>query len=203
MPLALRDLHVVDDKSFDYIFERDVDIPLATAEPVLPDDPCLVRANVYRPRATGKFPVRVTYGPYGKDIPYRQFHAASFSEVIRKHKSTHSAWEVPDPLFWTSNGYVVVRADERGTGNSPGFLDSMSAATYDGFFDVVEWCADQPWSSGKVGLLGVSYFAGGQWRVAARNPKGLACIVPWEGSRNLQRQPQGQLTGDRHERFLP
>lgn len=57
----------------------------------------------------------------------------------------------------------------------------MSRATSDGFFDVVEWAAEQPWSSGKVGLLGISYYAGSQWRVAARKPKGLAAIVPWEG----------------------
>jgi putative CocE/NonD family hydrolase len=51
----------------------------------------------------------------------------------------------------------------------------------DGFCDVIEWAAQQPWSSGKVGLLGVSYYAATQWQVAARRPKGLAAIVPWEG----------------------
>ncbi|KAJ9620385.1 hypothetical protein H2204_012295 [Knufia peltigerae] len=181
MPLELKNLHVIDDQSFDYVFERDVDIPLKTTKPAFEGDPLIVRANVYRPKKPGRrFPVLVTYGPYGKDIPYSQFHAASFAEVNPKHKSTHSAWEVPDPLFWTSNDYVVVRADERGTGNSPGFLDSMSSGTCDGFADVIEWCADQPWSSGRVGLLGISYYAGSQWRAAARNPKGLACIIPWE-----------------------
>lgn len=57
----------------------------------------------------------------------------------------------------------------------------MSQATGDGFFDVVEWAAEQPWSSGKIGLLGISYYAGTQWRVAARKPKGLAAMIPWEG----------------------
>ena len=61
----------------------------------------------------------------------------------------------------------------------------MSQATVDGFFDVVEWAAEQPWSSGRVGLLGISYYAGTQWRVAAKKPKGLAAIVPWEGLRAL------------------
>jgi predicted acyl esterase len=60
-------------------------------------------------------------------------------------------------------------------------LDSMSRTTSDGFFDVIERSAEQPWSSGKVGLLGISYYAGSQWRVAARKPKGLAAMVPWEG----------------------
>lgn len=66
-------------------------------------------------------------------------------------------------------------------------LDTMSRGTSEAFFDVVEWCAEQPWSSGKVGLLGVSYYAGSQWRVAARNPKGLAAIVPWEGMSDYYR----------------
>jgi predicted acyl esterase len=65
-------------------------------------------------------------------------------------------------------------------------LDSMSGTTSDAFYDVVEWAADQPWSTGKVGLLGISYYAGSQWRVAARRPKGLAAIVPWEGNSSSQ-----------------
>jgi putative CocE/NonD family hydrolase len=60
-------------------------------------------------------------------------------------------------------------------------LDPISKSTTDGFFDVIEWAAEQEWSNGKVGLLGISYFALNQWRVAARKPRGLAAMVPWEG----------------------
>lgn len=63
----------------------------------------------------------------------------------------------------------------------------MSRGTSEAFFDVVEWAADQEWSSGKVGLLGVSYYAGSQWRVAARQPKGLAAMIPWEGMSDYYR----------------
>lgn len=115
------------------------------------------------------------------------FHAKSFSEVNPQHKSDHSAWETPDPGFWTKHGYAVVRADERGLGQSPGTLDTMSRSTSEAFCDVVEWAAEQPWSSGKVGLLGISYYAGSQWRVAARKPKGLSAIVPWEGMSDYYR----------------
>jgi putative CocE/NonD family hydrolase len=80
--------------------------------------------------------------------------------VNPEHKSKYSAWETPDPVFWTSKGYVVVRCDERGLGQSPGLLDTMSRSTSECFFDVVEWASEQPWSSGKVGLLGISYYAG-------------------------------------------
>ncbi|KAM0472429.1 hypothetical protein ACHAP7_008582 [Fusarium lateritium] len=186
MPLPIQNLHTVE--TFDkYIAEFNIDIPLRTAKKTLPDSPALVRGNVYRPKTEDKYPVLVTYGPYGKDIPYSVFHPKSFAEVNPQHKSQHSAWETPDPAFWTANGYVVLRVDESGCGQSPGMLDSMSRNTSDAFFDVVEWAAEQPWSSGKVGLLGISYYAGSQWRVAARRPKGLAAIVPWEGMSDYYR----------------
>ncbi|OQO10662.1 hypothetical protein B0A48_03960 [Cryoendolithus antarcticus] len=64
------------------------------------------------------------------------------------------------PGFWTRGGYAIVRADEVGLGQSPGVLDTMSRDTSQAFAGVIEWAADQPWSSGKVGLLGISYYAG-------------------------------------------
>lgn len=99
----------------------------------------------------------------------------------------HSAWETPDPGFWTRLGYALVRADELGLGQSPGVLDTMSRGTSEAFFDVIEWAASRSWSSGKVGLVGISYYAGSQWRVAARRPNGLTCIIPWEGMSDYYR----------------
>lgn len=81
----------------------------------------------------------------------------------------------------------MVRGDEVGTGQSPGFLNAFSVTTWDSYYDLVEWAADQPWSTGKVGLLGISYLAVGQWQVAARRPKGLAAIIPWEGLADFYR----------------
>jgi putative CocE/NonD family hydrolase len=115
------------------------------------------------------------------------FHAASFSEVPAEHHSPHSAWETPDPGFWTRHEYALVRADEVGLGQSPGVLNTMSRDTSLAFKDVIEWAASQSWSSGKVGLLGISYYAGSQWRVAARRPRGLACMIPWEGMSDYYR----------------
>ncbi|KLU87091.1 hypothetical protein MAPG_06096 [Magnaporthiopsis poae ATCC 64411] len=147
MPNQIRDLYTIDETSFPYIFEQNVTVHLKAGEG-------LIRCNVYRPKESGPVPVLVTYGPYGKDIHYKDFHAKSFAEVNPKHKSAHSAWETPDPGFWTPHGYAVVRADERGTGQSPGLLDTMSRGTTDAFCELIEWAADQAWSSGKVGLLG-------------------------------------------------
>ncbi len=65
MPNKIQDLHTVDKESFPYIFEQNATIPLKLSEG-------LVRVNVYRPKTDEKVPVIVTYGPYGKDIPYEQ-----------------------------------------------------------------------------------------------------------------------------------
>ncbi|KAK4551897.1 hypothetical protein LTR86_010798 [Recurvomyces mirabilis] len=181
---TLPDQSSIDADSFDYIFEQNVNVPLKCQAGT-------IRANVYRPKTsnTTRFPVLVTYGPYGKDVPYSRFHPDSFAELDEEQKSPHSAWETPDPGFWTRHGYAIVRADEVGLGQSPGFMDTMSRSTSQCFGDLIEWAADsdRAWSNGKVGLLGISYYAGSQWRVAARQPKGLCCIVPWEGMSDYYR----------------
>jgi hypothetical protein len=64
MPNETRDIHVVDDTSFPYIFEQNATVKLNSGDG-------LVRCNVYRPRS-GPVPVLVTYGPYGKDIHYSE-----------------------------------------------------------------------------------------------------------------------------------
>ncbi|KAE8140004.1 Alpha/Beta hydrolase protein [Aspergillus pseudotamarii] len=176
MPNQYRDIQTVDATNHSYIFAQNVSIPLRTGG--------FLRCNVYKPRKSSegsKYPVLVTYGPYGKDVPYEQFNPKSFAEVDPAHRTEHSAWETPTPQYWTDHGYVVVRVDEPGIGQSPGQLHVISAASIDGFCETIEWAACQPWSSGKVGLLGISYYAATQWQVAARQPKGLAAIVPWEG----------------------
>jgi predicted acyl esterase len=66
MPNQIRDLHNIDDKSFSYVFEQNATVPLKSSEG-------LVRVNVYRPKTSEKVPVLITYGPYGKDIPYAEY----------------------------------------------------------------------------------------------------------------------------------
>ncbi|KAF9888940.1 hypothetical protein FE257_008109 [Aspergillus nanangensis] len=170
------DIQTVDLTKFSYAEEQNVSIPLGNGG--------IIRCNLYKPKTASsknKFPVLITYGPYGKDVPYDQFNPKSFAEVDAAHQTEHSAWETPTPQYWTDHGYIVLRADEIGIGQSPGLLNVKSAASIDAFCDVIEWASEQPWSSGKVGLLGVSYYAATQWQVAARQPRGLAAIVPWEG----------------------
>lgn len=157
--------------------EKNLDIPLK-------DGVNTLRCDVFLPESKGdneRFPVIMTMGPYGKDVPYSVFYRQSYAELPDDQKSKWSAWEVVEPTYWTKQGYACIRVDELGSGQSPGYLDTMSDSTSSNFAEAIEWAADQPWSTGKIGLLGISYYAGSQWRVAARQPKGLACIIPWEG----------------------
>jgi len=65
MPNQIKDLHTVDENSFSYVYEQNATVTLK-------NDAGLVRVNVYRPKGVDKVPVLVTYGPYGKDIPYSE-----------------------------------------------------------------------------------------------------------------------------------
>ncbi|KAK2596301.1 hypothetical protein N8I77_013197 [Diaporthe amygdali] len=183
MPNPIKhDILTVDKVSFPYILEQNV-----TVTPKTVRKGGLIRYNVFRPKTTDRVPVIMTYGPYGKDTHTSEFLPHSYEDINPKQKSEHACFEVPDPKYWTSQGFAVVRADEIGSGQSPGFLDPMSAQTSDAFAELIEWAADQPWSTGRVGLLGISYYAGSQWRVAARRPRGLACIIPYEGMADYYR----------------
>src|SRR5712691_7117101 len=162
--------------------------------PVPMRDGAVLRANVFRPRSDGRFPVLMTFGPYGKDVPLRQFMAEAwdrlnetYPEILAASSCKHLVFERPDPEMWVPDGYVVVNVDSRGAGKSPGRLDPNSPAEFRDFYDAVEWAGTQSWSSGKVGLLGISYYAAGQWFVAAMRPPHLAAILPWQGTYDFYR----------------
>ncbi|KAL4908845.1 hypothetical protein BDW74DRAFT_187347 [Aspergillus multicolor] len=166
----------VDDKDPRYIARINEEIPLS--------DGGRIRANVFFPRSGGpRWPVLMTATPYGKDVPYARCSAYKKSaELIpQEHHCDHLAWEAPSPAYWCPRGYAVVICDQRGTGNSPGHLRLFSTQNFDDYATAITWAADQEWSTGKVGLTGISYLALNQWPTAARQPRGLACIVPWEG----------------------
>lgn len=65
MPNQIKDLYTIDEQSFPYIFEQNATVQLKSSDG-------LVRVNVYRPKGPDKVPVLVTYGPYGKDIHYKE-----------------------------------------------------------------------------------------------------------------------------------
>lgn len=141
--------------------------------------------DVFLPSSPEAAPVILTYGPYGKDIHFADFHPRFYESV--DERGPNMVWEIPNPDWWTQQGYAVVRVDERGTGKSPGKLDLFSEQEQHDFYDVIEWAGTQPWSTGRVGLLGVSYYAILQWRVAVMRPLHLAAIVPWEAAADFYR----------------
>lgn len=157
--------------------------------PVRMRDGVTLRANVYRPSGDGPFPAIVSVHPYGKDkLPRRtrrgwrlsfQFRIMNQPEPFRM--SSETGWEAPDPVAWVARGYAVINADSRGAGASEGVGSLLSDDEAHDVYDLIEWAGTQPWSTGRVGMLGVSYLAISQYKAAALRPPHLAAICPWEG----------------------
>ena len=162
--------------------------------PITMDDGLVLRCDIYRPIAEGRYPVILTYGPYGKwlhfDDLYReqwQRMCEDFPEVPSGSSNKYQCWEVVDPEKWVPDGYVVIRVDSRGAGRSPGVIDIWSLREAKDLALCVDWAGVQPWSTGKVGLNGISYYAENQWQCAALQPKHLAAICLWEGAADFYR----------------
>lgn len=162
--------------------------------PIAMDDGIVLRADIFRPIEAGSYPAILTYGPYGKGVSYQdgyplqwQKMVADYPEILEGSTNKYQNWETTDPERWIPHGYVVIRVDSRGAGWSPGFLEVFAPREYDDIYQCIEWAAVQPWCSGKVGMLGISYYAINQWKVAERNPPHLTAIIPWEGNNDRYR----------------
>lgn len=125
--------------------ERDVTVKMR--------DGVLLRADIYRPKAEGKFPVLLQRTPYdkrgGSDFGPR---AAAL-------------------------GYVVIIQDTRGRYSSDGDFYTFKYESNDGY-DTVEWAAALPYSDGRVGMFGGSYVGATQMLTAIAHPPHLAGICP-------------------------
>lgn len=166
----------------------DWDVPIAM------DDGIVLRADVFRPSAPGRHPVLITYGPYAKGLAFQTGYPSAWNRMVAEHpdvaygsSNRYQNWEVVDPEKWVPHGYVCVRVDSRGTGRSPGFVDHFSPRETQDFHDCIEWAGVQPWSNGRVGTSGVSYYGINQWHVAATQPKHLAAMCIWEGAADWYR----------------
>jgi len=158
------------------------------------DDGIVLRADVFRPSEPGRYPVLLTYGPYAKGLAFQDGYPSAWTKMITSHPDVaygstnqHQNWEVVDPEKWVPHGYVCVRVDSRGTGRSPGHVDHFSPRETSDFYECIEWAGVQPWSSGKVGLSGVSYYGINQWHVASLQPPHLAAMCIWEGAADWYR----------------
>jgi predicted acyl esterase len=157
--------------------------------PIPMDDGIILRADVFRPVEEGRYPVLLTYGPYAKGLAFQDGYPDAWESMVREHpdvaagsSNLYQNWEVVDPEKWVPHGYACVRVDSRGCGRSPGYVNPFSPRETRDFAACIEWAGEQPWSSGKVGLNGISYYAINQWQVASQQPPHLAAICAWEGA---------------------
>jgi hypothetical protein len=130
---------------FEVTIERGVDAKMR--------DGVVLRADVYRPKADGKFPVLLQRTPYNKS------NGVSFG--VRA----------------AARGFVVIIQDVRGRYSSEGDWYTFKHESEDGY-DSVEWAAALPYSDGKVGMFGGSYVGATQMLAAIAHPPHLAGICP-------------------------
>jgi predicted acyl esterase len=175
-PILVSDISSIESETF---VERDVGINLR--------DGVRLSANVYRPEAAGVYPVVMAFTAYHKDETPAQYpdylrrNATPEYDLGTIRVSEWTPWEAPDPAYWVSRGYAVVIVDSRGYGKSEGIAGVLSIQDRYDFHDAITWAGTQPWSSGNVGLTGVSYLAIAQWIAGANAPEHLKAIMPWEG----------------------
>ena len=162
--------------------------------PIAMDDGLVLRADVFRPVAERRCPVILSYGPYAKGLAFQDGYPSAWQRMAERHpdvtagsSNLYQSWEVVDPEKWVLHDYACVRVDSRGCGCSPGYIDHFSPRETKDFYDCIEWAAAQPWSSGKVGLNGISYYAINQWHVASLQPPHLAAMCIWEGAADWYR----------------
>jgi len=123
-------------------------------------DGTVLSANVFRPAlpngqaAPGRFPVLLVQTPYNKDT------------------------QDPHSDYLVQRGYVDVIVDVRGAGGSQGTFDSWGTRMQLDGKELVAWAAAQPWSRGRVGLHGESWYAINQLLTAAQQPPALKAIFP-------------------------
>jgi uncharacterized protein len=162
--------------------------------PITMDDGLVVRADVFRPVKEGRYPVILSYGPYAKGLAFQDGYPSAWKRMAEKHpdvtagsSNLYQSWEVVDPEKWVPHDYACVRVDSRGAGCSSGFIDHFSPRETKDFYDCIEWAGAQPWSNGKVGLNGISYYGINQWHVASLQPPHLAAMCIWEGAADWYR----------------
>jgi uncharacterized protein len=158
------------------------------------DDGLVLRADVFRPVDEGRYPVILSYGPYGKWLHFEDGYKTAWDRMVGQHPDVpagstnrYQSWEVVDPEKWVPDGYACVRVDSRGGGRSPGYVEPWSPREAEDFAQCIEWAGTRPWSNGRVGLNGVSYYASNAWQVACLKPRHLAAICAWEGAADFYR----------------
>ena len=145
-----------------------------------------IAVALYMPEGEGPFPVLLAASPYRYDNnalpPTPQF-----------------LWRETGPIdFYVKQGYVYANMDVRGCGKSGGEFGFLDRAEQRDLYDVIEWLGAQPWSNGKVGGLGQSYFCMLQWWMGIQQPPSLKCLGAFDGLNDPYRASayQGGILGD-------
>jgi putative CocE/NonD family hydrolase len=110
-------------------------------------------ADIYHPKAPGKFPVLLTRTPYNR----RDFNTG---------------------MYLASHGYVAILQDTRGRYDSEGEFYPFKYESNDGY-DTIEWAAGLEYSNGSVGMFGGSYVGATQMLAAISKPPHLKAIFPY------------------------
>ena len=129
----------------------DVDLQLDLKVPMR--DGVGLSADIYRPRAPGRFPTVLIRTPYDNN------------NLIAKARSL------------ANRGYVCVAQDCRGRWDSDGGYYPFHPDGEDGY-DTQEWIGRQEWSNGKIGMSGASYLGLVQWQSAVHASEHLTCMAP-------------------------
>jgi len=95
-----------------------------------------------------------------------------------RHRDATYERDVQTHPYMAGHGYACVRGDMRGSGESDGVLyDEYLKQEQDDALEVIAWIAAQPWCTGKVGMMGISWGGFNGLQVAARRPPALKAIV--------------------------
>jgi len=135
-------------------------------------DGVVLRADIYRPLADGRFPILLKRTPYGKNV------SAGAGD-----KRVGVDWDWGLALKAARRGYVVIVQECRGTFTSDGEWYPFRDDIKDGY-DAVEWAASLTYSNGKVGMWGMSYVGMTQLLAAIAAPPHLVGIFPVETGSN-------------------
>jgi putative CocE/NonD family hydrolase len=114
--------------------------------PITMSDGTVLRANIFLPSTTGRFPTILTATGYNKDAANPTGQDCSGSQGI-----------AGDEPGLTEKGYAVMVFDDRGTGSSGGKWDSWGQRTQEDYKEVLSWIQSQAWSNSSVATTGGSY----------------------------------------------
>ena len=128
-------------------------------------------ATLYMPenaKQDEKFPALLEYLPYRKD-------------------DATAARDYPIHAYFAARGYVSVRVDIRGFGASEGAPTEREYSEQEQLDceRVIAWLAVQPWSTGKVGMFGISWGGFNSIQMAMRRPPALKAILAVDATEEL------------------